>query len=308
MQKVTIIAGPCSVDDKNINEIKEIAEITVRDGEKLKKAVWGTRVVGLKSRTGWNPSGFGMGMDHEAIISALSTGDADAIWPSMQIAKQIVTETGLAVATEIMLQSVQLPLYEKIGIPNGKLLAWNPATNQLGWPILETAMIAKRNNWLVGLKNPKWIGEHLNIVEDPAYTKETSFEKQWQGSVDYASPADTIVLIHRGVDVPDKGIYRSPVVHQSAKRVKNSAKRKYPNKDIRLFFDPSHSLGPKMREQIPAAIVDALKLRNGEEYLYDGLLVETGTSTTDTEQHITLTELRKVIDEIAKFRIIMERE
>ena len=41
-------------------------------------------------------------------------------------------------------------------------------------------------------------------------------------------------------------------------------------------------------------------------YLYDGALIEVGTSTTDTEQHITLMELQDLCDAVAKFREIRE--
>ena len=46
-----------------------------------------------------------------------------------------------------------------------------------------------------------------------------------------------------------------------------------------------------------------MKLDNGN-WLYDGALIEVGTSTTDTEQHITINELSNIIDELSKFREI----
>jgi hypothetical protein len=108
--------------------------------------------------------------------------------------------------------------------------------------------------------------------------------------------------------VPDKGTFRNPLIHEIAKKVKRSAQKKYQDKEIKLFFDPSHSLGPKMRDQIPAAIIAALKMTDDAGFLYDGILVETGTSKTDTDQHITIAELQAVINEVAKFRIILERD
>lgn len=46
-QQLTIIAGPCSVDQNNISEIFEIADITVKNQrDQTQKAVAGTRVVG----------------------------------------------------------------------------------------------------------------------------------------------------------------------------------------------------------------------------------------------------------------------
>ena len=47
MQKVQIIAGPCSVDNQNIEQIYEILEIP---------EIFGTRVIGLKSRTALDTS------------------------------------------------------------------------------------------------------------------------------------------------------------------------------------------------------------------------------------------------------------
>ena len=37
-----------------------------------------------------------------------------------------------------------------------------------------------------------------------------------------------------------------------------------------------------------------------DRYLYNGILIEAGTSTTDTEQHITIKKLSNLIDEISK--------
>jgi hypothetical protein len=37
-------------------------------------------------------------------------------------------------------------------------------------------------------------------------------------------------------------------------------------------------------------------------YLYDGVLIEAGTSSTDTEQHISLMELQDIVSTIAEYR------
>ena len=64
--QLTIIAGPCSVDENNIKEIREIAQIEAMDISKQKKrAIAGTRIVGLKSRTDLDTRGEGMGMDFQ---------------------------------------------------------------------------------------------------------------------------------------------------------------------------------------------------------------------------------------------------
>ena len=139
--KITIIAGPCSVDDNNIKEIKEIAEIEVRSRKgKKQRAVSGTRVVGLKSRTELDTDGVGMGMDYsvykknsEILLHGGKISDFE-ILPSALIAKDIADETDMIIATEIMNPIIQMPSYEgRIGV--GKLLPWNPSVNQLGWQI-----------------------------------------------------------------------------------------------------------------------------------------------------------------------------
>jgi hypothetical protein len=63
-----------------------------------------------------------------------------------------------------------------------------------------------------------------------------------------------------------------------------------------------------LRDKIVEGIIEAMKLKiNENDYLYDGVLIETGTSKTDTEQHITVDELKYVINELAKFRVIKGR-
>ena len=105
-------------------------------------------------------------------------------------------------------------------------------------------------------------------------------------------------MIQRGVDEPDKGDFRSLPIHQCAKRVKQAT-------GYQMLFDPSHSYGPKLRAKIVEGTIEAMKIKldNGD-WLYDGALIEVGTSTTDTEQHITINELSKIIDEISNFREI----
>lgn len=304
--QVTIIAGPCSVDQNNRGEIEEIARIEVvnKNGEK-QRAIGGVRVVGLKSRTSHNPSGQGMGVDYEAfmensrrLMNAKKPGEL-LVPPSVSIAKDIIERTGVFVATEVMSPTVQLPLYEEV-IGKGNIFLWNPAVNQLGWAVLQTAMYAKKNNWQLGLKNPKWIGEDLAKANSKTFTGQTTMEKTWIGLNSFAEGANgDLALIHRGVDVGGKANYRNVPVHEIARRVKEQTGKK-------LFFDPSHSYGPKMRDDIVEAIVQAMQMRIDEyTYLYDGVLVEAGTSETDTEQHITLKELKTVAGELAKLRDLM---
>lgn len=307
--RITVIAGPCSVDKNNLKEIVEIGEITVknRKGE-LQKAIAGTRVVGLKSRTEYDTTGKGMGIDFPAFkknMEILTNGGNVKDFetpPSVIMAEEIVKKTNMLVATEVMVPSIQLPVFEG-RIPKNKLMPWNPAVDQLGWTLLELAMYAKRNGWHIGIKNGKWIGDHLYRANTDTYSGKTTMEKTWAGLASYAdNDQGDIILIHRGVDVPDKGEYRNAVVHEIAKRTKLTTKKN-------LYFDPSHTHGPKLKHHIVSAVIDAMKMKiNNNEYLYDGILVETGTSTTDTEQHITIEELRTLVQVLATFRDLVSPE
>lgn len=289
-QKVTIIAGPCSLNSDNVEQLYSIADIcVVNSSQKSQRAIWGLRVVGLKSRTSMNSTGDGMGMDfheymHNAnLIASQKSIDEFKIYPSAIIAKQLIEKTGLVVAAEIMDPVIQLPIYEKI-IPKGKFFPWNPAVNQLGYQIYIMGIYAERNNWFMGVKNGKWFGEisdgGINIME-----------KNWIGQISFATQdnqfhlRDRIFMIHRGVDVEGKGKFRHLPVHDSAEKVKKM-------KGVKMFFDPSHTHGRFMRDQIVEQAVLAMQMKTGDgEYLYDGILIEVGTSKTDTEQHITIEEL-----------------
>ncbi len=306
---LTIIAGPCSIDHKNIDEVYEIANITLpHSAGTTQKAIAGTRVVGIKSRTEFNSSGDGMGIDFEVHMKNLtllaSGGSVQDLMvpPSVEIAEEIQRKTGMLIATEVMNPMIQLPPYSG-RIPAGKLMPWNPSVEQLGWPILQIARIVAQNGWHLGIKNGKWVGEHVHAANSDDFTGTTTMEKTWAGLATFAAEVTgDRILIHRGVDVPDKGDYRNAPVHNIAKRTKKKTGAK-------LFFDPSHAHGPKMRQHITYAIIDAmhLKMEDGS-YLYDGIMVETGTSSTDTEQHISIDQLREVVTEIATFREIISPE
>ena len=99
-----IIAGPCSITPENAEEIiREIAPITTPDG---KRAIYGTRVVGLKSRTALISDGKGMGIDFEIINQMLYQPEAERTQkslPSIELAEKITKKTGLLIAAEIML-------------------------------------------------------------------------------------------------------------------------------------------------------------------------------------------------------------
>jgi 3-deoxy-D-arabino-heptulosonate 7-phosphate (DAHP) synthase len=64
-----------------------------------------------------------------------------------------------------------------------------------------------------------------------------------------------------------------------------------------------------MREKILPATLKAMKIKIDEnEFLYDGILIEAGTSKTDSEQHISIKELKELVKELSKFRKILGRE
>jgi hypothetical protein len=247
-----------------------------------------------------------MGMDYESLVKNLEVlrqggSIKDFITPpSVEIAEKLHKDTNMSIATEIMVPSVQMPFYEgRIG--QGKLLPWNPAVNQLGWQLMEMAKYGEINGWNVGIKNGKWLGDNLQNSDSETYNGETSVEKTWVGLAKYAEGAKEIVLIHRGVDVEEKGDHRSLPVHNIAKRAKLKTGAK-------LYFDPSHSYGPKMRDSIVAETVKSMQIKIDEEnFLYDGILIEVGTSVTDTEQHITIEELKQMVNSLSEFREIAGR-
>ena len=64
-----------------------------------------------------------------------------------------------------------------------------------------------------------------------------------------------------------------------------------------------------MKEKIVPATLKAIKMKISEnEFLYDGILVEVVTSKTDSEQHISLKDLKEMVKELSKFRMIQKRE
>ncbi len=294
---LTIIAGPCSVDQENIEDLYQIA--TLNDTAPV--SIAGVRVVGVKSRTAYQTDGSGMGIDVAAIeknAEILRRGGSVADFlplPSVQIAKRFVQDTGLLVATEIVNPTLQLPSYAQVEDFRDKLLIWNPAVNQLGWLLHELGRYANEYGWQVGIKNGKWVGEDVSVAE--AGEKEIPLEKVWSGLVSYTGlSSERMTLIHRGVDVPGKGNYRNVPVHGLAGRVKQAT-------GARLLFDPSHVYGPKMRGSIVEETVKAMAMKlSEEEFLYDGMLIEVGRSKTDTEQHITVAELRELVERVGEFR------
>ena len=292
-----VIAGHCSVNPERLAELYEMSEIQVSDGRGgSQRALSAVRFVGLKSRTEHNQTGEGMGVDFSVVEQAIMFGSSNEVPPSVLLAQQFVHETGMGIAAEIMLPGIQLPFYEG-RIPKGQFMPWNPSIDQLGWSVRQMAHIASRNDWSVGLKNGKWLGESFEQVSRLNSETVTSMEKTWLGLSTFAAASNCKVnFIHRGVDVPEKGDHRNALVHEVVKRLA----KKVPQAG--RYFDPSHSLGPKLRDDIVRTTVEAMRMTIGNEFLYTGILVETGTSITDSHQHITVDELRLMLEEISKFR------
>lgn len=292
MSDLAIIAGPCSVDSDNIKEILALDNLKV-DG---KKVIAGTRVVGLKSRSAVGVSSF-MGIDFDVYLSNVNkylagmSHDTFDTPPSVGYIKQIIERTELVIATEVMNPLIQLP--PLTGIKN-RLLLWNPSVNQLGWQTLETALLAKENNWKIGIKNGKWTGPLSRDTNNYS-----SIEKTWAGLVSYAKHAtNEVYLIHRGFSTHEQSDYRSTPIHTVAANTKTIA-------GVKLFYDPSHSLGPKLRHKIVEDTIASMRLIHNGTYLYDGILIEVGNSKTDTDQHITHDELHTLVHELSKFRKLL---
>jgi len=303
-----IIAGPCSIDHYNINQILEIAsmEITNQHGAR-QKAVTGTRAVGMKSRTNLNPDTEWIGCDYPQVRANLERiADGKSIHdltphPSTEMTRRILEETHLSIATEVIIPSIQLAvLHQAVQHLDtaGRIMVWNPSVNQLGGQVIELLEYAKKNQWKIGLKNGKWLGEEYDLVENPDFDGMTSMEKTWQGLHSYAQGAQEVVMIHRGCDIPDKNDYRNIAVHQTAARVKQRT-------NSPMMYDPSHIHGAKLRDSIVQKTIEAMhiKMQSGQ-YLYDGILVEVGTAKSDTAQHLTLEELHTLCQRIAEFRDI----
>jgi hypothetical protein len=49
-------------------------------------------------------------------------------------------------------------------------------------------------------------------------------------------------------------------------------------------------------------------MKDGNNWLYDGALIEVGTSTTDTDQHISIDEMQALAQELAKYRELHSSE
>ncbi|HTA26681.1 MAG TPA: hypothetical protein VK809_02755, partial [Bacteroidia bacterium] len=246
--EVSIIAGPCSINENNFYELFQLASMEVRNLHgALQRAIAGVRVVGLKSRTNYNPESNDLGIDHSHFLHNLSIFQQGGsikdlvMMPGIEMAKRVTNETGLMVATEIVSPLIQVPLYERL-LRDNDMLLWNPAVSQIGWHFLEITQFLRNTNWKLGLKNPKWQGKQK--YDAAAQTELSSMEKAWLGLSTYAAGfQERIIFIHRGVSIAESGMYRNMPLHESAKKIKKLTGAK-------IYFDPSHSFGPKLRDKI----------------------------------------------------------
>lgn len=296
--EVSLIAGPCSISEGNLNEVYALSEMEVKNrfGE-AQRGVTGVRIVGVKSRTSYSEKEGSMGIDREIFVNnmrvyAQGGGIKDMkMLPSITMTDEFIRKTGMMVATEIVAPLIQVPLCDKV-LRDHELLLWTPAVLQIGWNLMEMYECSKHNAWKLGIKNPKWVGKEGSDGLN-------SMEKTWLGIGTYVPQIHDIIYIHRGVDVAESGQYRNLPLHDSANKVKKLSGK-------RMYFDPSHTFGPKLKDKIVEGTLEAMKMKISEdEYLYDGILIEAGTSVTDTEQHITHGELQKLVNELAKFRDIV---
>lgn len=299
-----VIAGPCSIDlelEDNLKGIYALSEITVRNmrGE-TQRGLGGTRVVELKSKTILQPDGktMGVGFNHyfrvEEGVIVLKNPQPEEPSPGAKASEQIVKDTGLLVATELMLPHIQLPQYEGL-IPEEKFLGWQPSVEGLGYPHITIGEFVRRYNWFHGIKNSKHLDIPLDVANDPTRYNGSSLQRHWSSLASYAQN-NRIIFIHRGVETPEKGEWRSALVHEIARATKHSVP------GSKLYLDPSHSCGPNLRDKIVEESIKAMKMEDGNQWLYDGLLIESGNSITDTGQHITHDELRCLLQDLAKFR------
>jgi len=295
--QVALIAGPCSISEDNIREVYSLADMQVKNrfGE-IQRGISGVRIVGVKSRTSYTEKEGAMGIDREVFVSNISSyaqggGIKDMkMLPSITMSDEFIRKTGMMVATEIVAPLIQVPLCDRV-LRDHELLLWTPAVLQIGWNLMEMYECSKKNAWSLGIKNPKWVGRESDGLN--------SMEKTWLGIGTYVPQIHDIIYIHRGVDVAESGPYRNLPLHSSAEKVKKLSGK-------RMYFDPSHSFGPKMKDKIVEGTLDAMKMMISEdEYLYDGVLIEAGTSLTDTAQHISHGELQKLMNELSKFRDIV---
>lgn len=296
-----IIAGPCSITPENTEEvINEIARIKTPDGN---RAMYGTRVVGLKSRTSLDLTGEGMGIDSQAIQQAMKLSPKERMQikiPSVELAEKIAKKTNLLISTEIMIPHIQLPYWEAKKVLQKNVMVWNPAVNQLGWNLFEMSEFAQKNDWNIGIKHGKFLGKDpLHVANHPDYQGETSLEKVLLGLTSYIQNIKgDLIIIHRGVDVPGRGDYRNAITHEIMKRVKP----RFP-KNTKLYFDPTHCIGPVLRHKIVDEIMESMQMKTGNHYLYDGILMEAGsTSPVDLGEHVTIDELKELVTDLSKFR------
>lgn len=313
MRPVEIVAGGCSLKPNvSLEEGRQIGQIQAKNGRTTFPGVFRLRGVDLKSRTKLDPTGKGMGCGWPTLQKAILHPGVPVEVPeppSVEFARQMIQETGMGVASEVMFPHLQLPLYQGVA-PEGYFMPWNPSVDQLGWHVLQIALFAGQNGWDVGIKNPKWTGMAADEVTGDDQTL-SPMEETWLGLATYAAPylaQGRLILIQRGVDVPEKGDYRNLPLHQTTARVKAAVQALYPGLEILAYIDPSHTNGKARRREIVEFTLESMALQHEGEFVYDGVLIEAGTSDTDTEQHITVGELTNLVWDLSLKREVRQRQ
>lgn len=298
---VEIIAGPCSIDKRNRADVDCIAKTGI---------VTKVRFVPAKSRTVHSSDNFeGIDADilNQKIRGLAKTGTINKKpLPSVKWAEKFRrAHPGIGLALEIVSPVLQLPCYANTNLfGSDALFIWSPAAQQLGWPIRTMGEFADRHKWTLGIKNGKWVE---TVPESNKRASVTDVEKTWQGLSTWATGINRRgrnVLIHRGFNAGSKnGNFRNLPIHEIAMRLKQKT-------NMAMFFDPSHSFGPRLRNKIVDGTLVAmdLTLPNGE-YLYDGILIEVAGKNgvkTDAKQHISITELETLANKLSSARGIIE--
>jgi hypothetical protein len=75
-----------------------------------------------------------MGIDFKVVQEAIDLPEqqrAQLQLPSADLAEKIAKQTGMLVATEVMIPHIQLPFYAAREALKGNMMIWNPAVVQL---------------------------------------------------------------------------------------------------------------------------------------------------------------------------------
>lgn len=321
-----IVHGPCQTSTRReVDYLKDSATATVTNQNGISVPVaYGLRFCVEKSRTNLSPDRSGMGVVYEQweryskqLIHATLHGGVMPPIPVTEAAlwaEEIQAQSGITLAMEIM-DWVHASLF--VGhIQPGLGMLWTPSVMNLGEPAQMEAEVAGENNWIFGIKNGKWYPRTLPNKDGEV--KVTSLEKTQAGMGTYAVGVThlpkELVLIQRGMDVPEKGLHRNLHDHQSARLAKQLLEDLLEKQGIHVpvacAFDPSHVKGGELiHEIVPSAIEASTLLDLKGKPLYNMLLIESMEKggeipKSDADQHITGDDVQLLATAIAQLRPI----